>query len=174
MVDRLRAYAEPNQLFENLSLEPRGSFRDLSREGLGGEIEVSRGVVFGDVDRDGDLDVLVTNTAGPVRLLRNVAPRRGHWLAVRAVDPALGRAAVGALVRLEAAGQSWLRPVTHTYSYLSSSGADVHFGLGEVERVERAVVLWPAGTDGRRTEEAFGPLEVDRKAVLRRGEGRRL
>ena len=56
-----------------------------------GPIEVSRSLATGDIDGDGDLDVLLTNTQSAARLYRNDAPRQGHWLIVRALDPRLGR-----------------------------------------------------------------------------------
>jgi hypothetical protein len=171
MVERLAAYAEPNQLFENLG---GGRFADrTAREGaLAGRRELSRGALLSDLDRDGDLDLLVTQASAPARLYRNVAPRRGGWLAVRALLPELGRDAVGARVWVEAGGRRWLRPVTHTSGYLTATDAAVHFGVGGAERVERVVVRWPADGAGRVVEEVFGPFEVDRAVVVRRGEGR--
>ena len=91
-------YAERNQLFAN---DGTGRFRDLSPDNAPfcGAPAVARGLACGDVDGDGALDLLVTSTAGPARLYRNVAPGRGHWLLVRAVDPSLGgRDAYGAVV----------------------------------------------------------------------------
>src|SRR5205823_6374056 len=88
-------YAERNQLFRG---DGRGRFRDVSPENepLCGAATVARGLACGDVDGDGALALLVTAVAGRARLYRNVAPNRGHWLMVRAVDPALKRDAYGA------------------------------------------------------------------------------
>ncbi len=82
-------YAERNQLFAN---DGTGRFRDISpqNDAFCGPEEVFRGLACGDLDNDGALDLLVTSVAGPARLYRNVAPKRGHWLMIRAVDPALG------------------------------------------------------------------------------------
>ena len=162
----LQAYAEFNQLFEN---DGTGVFRDVSSLAgdLTGEPEVSRGAVFGDVDGDGDLDVLVTNCHGRARLFRNDTPGKGHWLIVRAVDPTLNRDAVGALVRVEAGGSESVRLVTHTYSYLVSGAASVHFGLGTADHVDRIRVQWPDGS-----VEAFGAGPANRLITLRKGQGR--
>ena len=95
---------------------------------------VSRGLACGDVDGDGALDLLVTTVAGPARLYRNVAPDRGHWLLVRAVDPALHRDAYGAEVTVEAGDRRcgrWINPGT---SYLCSNDPRAHFGLGPAGR----------------------------------------
>jgi len=171
MVERLGAYAEPNQLFENLG-EGRFADRSARETALVGRREISRGALLGDLDRDGDLDLLVTQASAPARLYRNVAPRQGRWLAVRALLPELSRDAVGARVWVEAGGRRWLRPVTHTSGYLTATDAAVHFGVGDVERVERVVVRWPGDGSGQVVEEVFGPFDVDGEVVVRRGEGR--
>ena len=69
---------------------------------LCGSPNVGRGLAVGDVDGDGALDLLVTTAGGRARLLRNTAPHRGHWLLVRAFDPAVGREATGAEVTVRA------------------------------------------------------------------------
>ena len=128
---------------------------------------MARGLVRGDVFGDGAQDLLVTSIAGPARLYRNVAPKRGHWLEVRALDPALKRDALGAEIRVRAGEKTrtaWLHPAE---SYLCSSEPCAHFGLGPCERVESVEVLWP---DGAR--ETFDGGPADCRRVLRRGEGR--
>ena len=79
-------YAEPNQLLVN---DGAIRFRDVTSAAgdFGAPVEVSRALVFGDIDEDGDLDLLVTNTASRVRLYRNDASKVGGWLLVRAFDP---------------------------------------------------------------------------------------
>jgi len=59
--------------------------------------------VDGDLDRDGDVDLVVANSNGTVRLYRNETPRQGHWLAVRAIDHALRRDAIGARIEVQLA-----------------------------------------------------------------------
>jgi hypothetical protein len=153
-------------LFEN---DGTGKFRDvsLSNSAFCGSAQVARGLACGDVDNDGALDLLVTTVAGPARLYRNVAPKRGHWLMVRALDPALHRDAYGAQVTVSAGGRRWLRLVNPGYSYLCSNDARAHFGLGRAERVDTIQVVWP---DGKM--EHFPGGSVDRLVVLRKGEGR--
>ncbi len=132
-------------------------------------VEISRGVATGDLDGDGDLDLLLSNEQGPARLYRNDAPRRGHWLLVDAVDPRLNRRALGAVVHVHFAGRLLMRSVTAGFSYQSSSDPRAHFGLGEVAAVDRLVVRWPDGL-----EEEFPGTPADRALSLVRGEGRAL
>jgi hypothetical protein len=157
-------YAERNQLFAN---DGKGRFRDISPQNIAfcGTGAVSRGLAVGDIDNDGSLDLLVTAIAGPVRLFRNIAPARGHWLIVRAIDPALGgRDAYGAEVTVAAGQHHWKRLVQPGYSYLSSNDPRVHFGLGAIERVESIRVVWP---DGK--QQTFAGQETNRMIVLRKG-----
>jgi hypothetical protein len=158
-------YAAKNQLFAN---EGNGQFRDLSvsNPALCGYWNVARGLAWADLDDDGAPDLLVTAIGARARLLRNVAPRRGHWLKVRAIDPALKRDAYGAEVRVQADGREWLRLVNPAQSYLCSNDPLVHFGLGSAARVDSILVTWP---DGRR--ECFPGGPVDRTRELRKGEG---
>jgi hypothetical protein len=160
-------YAERNQVFVN---DGKGNFRDTSPDNpaLCGTPNVARGLAVGDIDGDGALDLLVTTVGGRARLYRNVAPARGHWLMVRAVDPKLQRDAYGAEVRLRAGGRSWVGLIQPAYSYLCSNDPRGHFGLGPAEAVEAIEVTWP---DGTREEFPGGP--ADRVRQLRKGEGRR-
>jgi hypothetical protein len=160
-------YAERNQLFAN---DGSGRFRDISadNDALCGTLRIGRGLACGDLDGDGALDLVVNNLAGPARVYRNVTPRRGHWLLLRVVDPALGgRDAYGAEVTVRAGGRRWKRWVNPAYSYLCSNDPRAHFGLGSAERVDAIEVLWPDGT-----EEYFPGQPVDRLVLLRKGAGK--
>jgi hypothetical protein len=159
-------YYERNQLFAN---DGKARFRDVSEgDPFCRDPGCGRGLVCADIDGDGSLDLLVTRIGGSARLYRNVAARRGHWLMVKAVDPALGgRDAYGAVVTVEAAWRRWKQPVSPAYSYLCSNDPRAHFGLGSAERVDAVRVLWP---DGK--EELFAGGAADRLLVLRKGEGR--
>jgi predicted nucleotidyltransferase len=107
--------------------------------------EVSRGAAFGDVDNDGDADVLVANNNGPVRLLLNTAGNRNHWLGMRLVDKT-GRDALGASVEVVVTKNRTLRRRVRTDgSYLSANDPRVLVGLGSETRVDAVRVRWPDG-----------------------------
>ncbi len=161
----LAAYAEPNALALNIG---SGRFADhcAAARAFCGAREVSRALMLGDVDADGDLDALVTNSNGPVRLYRNDAPDPGHWLVVRALDARQRRDAVGSRVYV-LADETWrVRPVTHAMGYLSATEATVHFGLGRSARAGAIVVRWPDGA-----HERFPATAADRRLTVTRGEG---
>jgi hypothetical protein len=161
----LSQYSERNQLFASAG---PGRFRDVSRDNpaLCGVPNVARGLVWGDIDGDGALDLVVTTVGGRARIFRNVFPNRGHWLMVRALDPALKRDAYGAEVTVHAGGRRWLRLLNPAASFLCSGDVRAHFGLGTVARVERIHVAWP---DGSAEDFPGGP--ADRLVVLHKGAG---
>jgi hypothetical protein len=163
-----RPYAERNQLFAN---DGTGAFRDISPSNAPfcGRYEMARGLACGDFNGDGALDLLVTTVAGPARLFRNVAPNRGHWMLIRAIDPALGgRDAYSAQITLQAGDRCWVSWINPSQSYLCSNDPRAHFGLGKVDTVDDIRVVWPNGD-----KESFDGGAVDRPILLRKGEGRK-
>jgi hypothetical protein len=164
--DHLPYYAERNQIFRN---DGKGIFRDISalNKPFCGTPDVTRGLASGILFNDCAMDLVVTTVAGRARVFRNVAPDRGHWLVVRALDPRLKRDAYGAEVRVRTGEQQMLRIVNPGDSFQSSSDPRAHFGLGKSLRYDAIRVLWPDGLS-----EVFPEGEADRSLVLRRGEGR--
>ena len=128
--------------------------------------QTGRGAAFGDIDNDGDIDVVVTNNGGPVRLLLNQAASDAHWLQLRLEQPG-NRQGMGALVGVERAGRPTLwRRVKTDGSYASASDSRVQVGLGTTAALDAVVVHWP---DGRR--ERWTGLQADRLVTVRRGTG---
>ena len=163
-----RPYGERNQLFAN---DGTGRLRDISLDNaaLCGQPNVARGLAAGDLNGDGALDLVVTTINGPARVYRNVAPRRGHWLLVRALDPQAGeRDAYGAEITVHAGKRTWKRWLNPGSSYLCSNDPRAHFGLGGAAHVDSLEVLWPDGS-----EEVFSGQASDQQVVLRKGTGKK-
>ena len=148
-----------------------GRFEEVTpRGGTSPElVATSRAAVFGDIDDDGAVDVLVVNNGGHAHLLRNRVGAQNGWLMLRVVDRA-GHTALGAHVELRAAAlPPQHRTVQTAYSYGASNDPRVHFGLGSAAGAEDVLVTWP---DGAR--ESFGPHPARTEATLRQGEGHAL
>jgi len=110
--------------------------------------------------------LLVTQIGGPARIFRNVAPTRGHWLIVRAFDPALHRDAFGAEVRIERGEHRWNGIIQPGQSYQCSNDPRAHFGLGTVDQIDSIEILWPDGA-----KEKFACPGVDRVVEVQHGKG---
>ena len=149
-------YAQPPQLFLN---DGKGSFVDVAAEIGGGfsQPKVGRGLAYGDFDRDGDLDLLITTNNGPAYLYRNdltspaeakTSPEESQYpisAGRNQVEPRCHRS----VLKISHGGSSQSRLVKGGSSYLSQSELPVTFGLGRRDRIDRLVIQWPSG----RTEE---------------------
>ncbi len=153
-------FAEHNQVF--LHNEPDVFALYQSRQDLfTSRNEVSRGVCVGDIDNDGDLDLLVVNTAAAARLYRNDSKKKGNWLRLRVLEPDLGgRDAYGARITVRVGKRKWTRWLNPGGSYLSSHDPTVHFGLGPVREIYQIEVRWPDGSCEQFTGGATNQLRV--------------
>jgi hypothetical protein len=136
-------YAQPPQLFLNQG----GKFQDVAADVNGGfaQPKVGRGLAYGDFDRDGDLDILLTTNNGPAYLYRNDQLAGNHSIRFRLTGTKSNRDAIGAVVRIFYDGQSQSQMVKSGSSYLSQSELPLTFGLGKRDKIERAQIEWPSG-----------------------------
>ena len=152
---------QPDQLFHNTG---KRSFVEVG-DAAGPEfqlLEVGRGVACGDVDNDGDTDLLVTNNNGPARLFLNQVGNQNHWLGLRLTGKT-GRDMLGAKVEVVITKDKVLRRRVRTDgSYLSANDSRVLVGLGSATRVQAVRVRWPDGT-----LEEFKDVPVDKYTTLK-------
>ena len=155
-----------NQLFRN---DGRGRFADVAeRSGAPfTSLAVGRGVAAGDLDNDGDVDLVLFNNSGPARVLLNESGNGRHWLGIRVIDGRYGRDALTARVELVDKDRPRIRRVQVDGSYLAAGDPRVTFGLrtGAPQTVR---VRWPGGH-----VEQFRGLAVDRYWVLEQGKAPR-
>ena len=162
--DRRFPLGQLNQLFRNNGNE---TFEDIS--GKAGDVfslfEVSRGAAFGDIDNDGDTDILVVNNNGKARLLLNQIGAKNHWLGLKLIGKDGKRDALGAKIEVFINEKNILRRRVRTDgSYSSAHDPRVLVGLGKNEQIEKVRVIWTSG----KIEEWKNP-PVDKYLILTEG-----
>jgi hypothetical protein len=159
-------YAEAPHLFRNLGGRRFESVTARSGAAFQ-QPTVARGAAYADVDNDGDLDLLITASNGPARLLRNDGGNRNHMLRVKTVGTTVNRDGIGAKVRvLLDNGTSQWGLVRTGSSYLSQSELTLTFGLGAATGVKSVEVTWP---DGR--VESLPRTAADQTITIKQGSG---
>ncbi|MDD5033738.1 MAG: FG-GAP-like repeat-containing protein [Methylococcaceae bacterium] len=126
----------------------------------------SRGVAIADFDRDGRVDFIVTNVAGPMRLFHNMSESGGHWVGFVLKQGTANPDAVGARIVLETDTEKMLREVAVGNGFNSQSMLGAHFGLGRADKIAKLTVTWPDGSS-----EAIAPPAPGAWYVLERGKG---
>lgn len=164
--NELFPYDQRRQLFRNLG---DGRFEEATdRAGVTFSVlEVGRGAAFGDVDNDGDTDVLVGNDGGQVRLLINQVESGHHWMGLRLVGGNTPRDMLGARIEITRSdGTTLWRRARADGSYASANDPRVLVGLGDATAVPRIRVYWPNGQ-----VEEWTDLPIDRWTTLTEGRG---
>jgi len=158
-------YREPLQVFHH---NGDGTYTDISdRSGVNdGPMLSRRGTAFGDIDNDGNIDVVVYNTDGPPSIFLNETRNSNHRVLFRLVGTKSNKAAIGARVTVSTSSMEQMDEVRGGGSYLSSSDLRLHFGLGSESTMKRVQILWPSGL-----KEEIKDLPADAIYTLVEGQG---
>ena len=122
-------------------------FAEISQQSGSGFAKdgVGRTLIGGDIDNDGDIDLVVTNNGGAAEILRNTGGSARNAVEVRVVGTRSNRDGLGARLTITAGGRTQVREIKSGSSYLGQNDLRAHVGLGEATRVDRIDVRWPAG-----------------------------
>jgi len=159
------AYAQRKVVYVNRG---NGRFEDVTEQ-LGAPAttpRAARGAAFGDVDNDGDVDIVISNVNAPPDLFRTDTEAGRHWLLVKLTGTTSNRSAIGARVGCTAGGMTQWEEVRGGGSYISQNDLRVHFGLAAAARVDRLEVRWPNGL-----EEVWQDVAANQVLTLSEGTG---
>ncbi len=140
-IDPIGTYAQPNQLF----LSDRGIRFSESPDAAIAQQKVSRGTAFGDIDSDGDIDIVISNLKDTPTVLRNNGDNASRWLTIKLIGTHCNRDAIGARVTIVSESLTQMREVKSGSGYLSQNDLRLHFGLGATTSVDTLTVRWLCG-----------------------------
>jgi hypothetical protein len=178
-----QTYQQSAQLFWNAGPDAAACFVEVATDATGDLSKpiVGRGAAYADIDNDGDLDVLLTQVAGPPMLLRNdvinaqrqananpddasaggaTGASRPNWIRIKLIGngSSSNRSAIGATITLMAGGVTQTRTIMPTKSYLSQTELPGTFGLGQSDRIDSLTVTWPDGTTSEHSSAAINQM----------------
>ena len=159
------SYEQRKLLLQN---DGKGKFRDVGPvSGPGFAIKrPGRSLSAGDIDNDGDMDLLIGNVGQTPDLLRNDGGNNSHSLLIRTLGSKSNRDGIGARLKLTVGGRVLVREVKAGSSYLSQSDLRVHFGMGKATRAERLEIRWPSGA-----VDMLQDVEADQILTITEGKG---
>ena len=163
---QLPGYRQPRLLHRN---NRDSTFTEVSAEfgTVLTENRVSRGVAFGDIDNDGDVDLIIADLDGPPQLLRNDGGNANNSILIKTVGVKSNRGGVGARVTVVAGNLTQVDEVRSGDSYLSQSDMRLHFGLEKQTKVDSIQVRWPSGVVDK-----ISGVGVNRIITIKEGQGK--
>ena len=146
-----------------------GTFSEVSADfgAVLTEDRVSRGVAFGDIDNDGDIDLIIGDLDGPPQLLRNDGANANNSIIIKTVGVKSNRSGIGARVTVVSGDLTQLDEVRSGDSYISQSDLRLHFGLQKRTKVDSIQVLWPSGVIDK-----VSGVGVNRIVTIKEGQGK--
>jgi hypothetical protein len=157
-------YAEPLQLFRNLGNKTFEEIGDAA--GLNaGPLQSRRGTAFGDINNDGNLDLVVFNAAAAPSVFLNETSNTNHRVLFRLIGTKSNRAAIGARVRVTTSSMTQIDEVRAGSGYNSTNDPRLHFGLGSDAHVSKLEVFWPSGL-----QQEFPDVPADALYEIKEGE----
>ncbi len=158
-------FQQPPILYHN---NGSGVYEDITA-GAGSGLDMkacSRGLAIGDLWNDGRMSAVITNMNSPVSLLVNQLKNANHWVALKTAGTKSNRDGIGARVKLSAGKRIFVDEVRSGSSYNSNSDMRVHFGLGNLTKVDSVEISWPSGL-----VEKFNSVSVDAINTMKEGTG---
>ena len=156
-------HAQPKQIFLN---NQNGTFRELLPEQIGDANlpSVGRGAAFGDLDNDGDIDVVIANNNEPANLLIRDGTPNGNWIGFFLIGVKSNYDAIGTRLVIKTDEMNQVKFVTTAGSYLAANDKRLLFGLNHYVSVDKASIYWPSGTTDN-----FTNLQINRYYGIKEG-----